>query len=141
MPRSKKIVYHCDCQQFCKGELRELGRKVYFAHATHRKRNTQSNASLSSGGPWSGTTEVPRDPPSGPQSGHVHHSSGESPSPSGLPAQGDTLEGGHVPLSGDDGLSCRADDLGNMQPAVPDMLHLPTPPESPHSSINNLEFL
>ncbi len=70
--------------------------------------------------------------------------------PSGMPAHSDIpdSEGGHAPLSGDDSLSCCADDFGNMQPAFPDTLyysdpgfHLPTPPEFPPGSHNDLEFL
>ena len=150
MPRSNKIVYHCDCQQFCKGKLRKLGQKAYFAHAMHRKCDTQSNPSWSSEGPWSGTTEGAMDPPDGPQSGCAHHSSGESSTPSGMPACSDILdsEGGHAPLSGNNRLSCCADDLGNMQPAFPNTLHdsdpgfhLPTPPQFPPGSYNNLELL
>jgi hypothetical protein len=150
MPSSKKIIYHCDCEQYCKGKLKVLGRKAYFAHAMYRKRDTQSNPSQSSGGPRSGTTEGATDPPGGPQSGCAHHSSGELSTPSGMPARGDILdsEGGHAPLSGDDSLSFRADDLGNMQPAFPETLydsdpgfHLPTPPQFPPGSHNDLEFL
>jgi hypothetical protein len=58
------------------------------------------------------------------------------------------LEGGHAPLPGDDSLSCHVDDLGDTQPAFLDMLHnsdpalhLPIPPESPPSSLNDLDFL
>jgi hypothetical protein len=67
-----------------------------------------------------------------------------------MPACSDILDskGGHAPLSGNNRLSCCADDLGNMQPAFPDTLHdsdpgfhLPTPPQFPPGSYNNLEFL